>query len=801
MATNLSKLLPFCLYLCFQILYTSILGQEEKIDSIFHVYLKANSDTAKVKALFEMGNYLDNSDPDSALLLYEQSRKLMEKNYKADTTKASFYAKALNHKGIVYLNFGKYQQMKDTCQLALEIASIFNDKKTISHSHNLIGLAHFYQGQYSPALENFQKSLKIKEETGDRRGMSNSYTNMGLIFDDQGNYPKAIEYYMKSLEIKEETGDKKGLTSSYTNIGVIFKKQGNYEKALEYFNKVLVLGQELKNKRIIGNAYTNIGVIYREKGELNTSIEYLQKSITIYNSINDLKGMGINYSNMGVIYMDLKQYNRARVYFLKSLDIKKQLNDQKGIAISLNSIAWLNNETKKYDDAIENANLAFNIAKEIGALPEQLRAVELLTASYKSKKDFEKAFAYQEEYIVLQDSIHTSEKSKAIIELEARYQTEKKEEEIIKQQLLLDKQKVEIDHQQNKAFAEKIVRDFLIGIVVLALIALFFIFKSYRLKKKANNIISQKNDELEQANTEILMQRAEIEAQRDMVVDQKKEIERVHEELTGSIRYAQQIQMALLPSKNKLIDIFDDHFVFFKPRDIVSGDFYWATQVEDKSVFCIADCTGHGVPGAFMSMLGISLLNQIVQTEKVVNPVLILERMRNYIIHILQQEKDQSYSKDGMDVAVCVYDKNNNKIQYSGANVPLFIISENGHSDISNIPEPETEKTEKMGRQFQITEIKPDKMPIGIFERLDPFTGHEITIKPGTCLYLVSDGITDQFGGDDNKRFTTKRLRELLLQCAGFPLQEQRVIIEKAYLIWKKTYEQLDDATIVGVKL
>ncbi len=282
--------------------------------------------------------------------------------------------------------------------------------------------------------------------------------------------------------------------------------------------------------------------------------------------------------------------------------------------------------------------------------------------------------------------------------------------------------------------------------------------------------VRERTRDLEKANREIEAQRDLAEAQRDQIALQKKEI-------TDSILYAERIQRSMLPREEKIRTLFHDVFILFKPRDIVSGDFYWSAEVDDKVIVAAADCTGHGVPGAFMSMLGIAFLNEVVRENGVLRADAILNELRNHVIEALQQKGEPGESKDGMDVALCVIDRKEKILHFAGANNPLYYI-----------------------REGELTEIKGDKMPVAIHVRMDPFTNHTLEIRPGDAFYIFSDGYADQFGGPRGKKFKYKALKELLVTIHAKPMQEQKSILDDTFEKWKGDMEQIDDVVIVGFK-
>ncbi|HBS88763.1 MAG: hypothetical protein A2W91_04185 [Bacteroidetes bacterium GWF2_38_335] len=336
-------------------------------------------------------------------------------------------------------------------------------------------------------------------------------------------------------------------------------------------------------------------------------------------------------------------------------------------------------------------------------------------------------------------------------------------------------------------------------IYVISLILLVIVvirIYSYRLKQeniKLERIVKERTFEIEQQKEEITAQRDEIEDQHKILSVQKDELEEIHGELTDSINYAKRIQNAILPSEEILKTGFPDFFIVYKPRDVVSGDFYWAVQLGDKTIVVVADCTGHGVPGAFMSMLGTAFLNEIIANANITSPAEIMNRLRNEVIKALKQNNiDRTQMKDGMDMVMICFDRSTMTVEFAGANNPLYVF---------NAPGQESD-------EFGLMEIKGDKMPIAIYDKMDSFVNHSIKVQPGTCIYMQTDGYADQFGGEAGKKYKYKPLKQMLSQIHEKPMDEQKIIIENAYNEWvgldgksNRKYAQVDDITLVGIRI
>ncbi|MBI4645482.1 MAG: SpoIIE family protein phosphatase [Bacteroidia bacterium] len=358
------------------------------------------------------------------------------------------------------------------------------------------------------------------------------------------------------------------------------------------------------------------------------------------------------------------------------------------------------------------------------------------------------------------------------------------------------------------------------GVYILFLVAGFWLLVKWRerklkrekeiLEKKvdvATAEIREKNVVLNQQNEEIRTQKDEITTQRDLVTKQKEHIEEIHKDLTDSIHYAQRIQSAVLPSKEYTDTLLSDYFILFKPRDIVSGDFYWL-QIRKQWLFItVSDCTGHGVPGAFMSMLGVSFLNEIVAREDISTASGVLNELRNYVIKSLQQSGKDTEQKDGMDISFIALNLETSVLQYAGANNPLYIIKPDPQGHINKGSEQRDSTSHDSGDLAgrSLIEIKGDKMPVAIHPSMTPFVNHEIKVNTGDSLYLCTDGYEDQFGGPKGKKFMSKRLKQLIIDNCQLTMAEQKEIFNKTIESWINGYEtryvQTDDITVLGIRI
>jgi serine phosphatase RsbU (regulator of sigma subunit) len=312
-----------------------------------------------------------------------------------------------------------------------------------------------------------------------------------------------------------------------------------------------------------------------------------------------------------------------------------------------------------------------------------------------------------------------------------------------------------------------------IAFIVLSLLAIY---------KKRVDSLKKRQKELEET----------VKKRTEEVVQQKEIVEAMHHEVSQSIDYATRLQRSILPKEDALAKYISDFFVLFKPKDKVSGDFYWWAHVEDHTIITAADCTGHGVPGAFMSMMGTSFLREIVQKEYITHTGVILRKLRREVIKALNQKGESGEQKDGMDMAIISIDHQTNTVLFSGAQNPLYIITNNkrkleGYNSLEDFD--------------GFYELKGDKMPIAIYDRMEKFTTYELQLQKGDQLYMFSDGFVDQFGGPKGKKFKSKPFKKLIYEISSKPMKEQRELLNTAYENWKGKLEQIDDVVVLGVKI
>ena len=664
------------------------------------------------------------------------------------------------------------------------------NKKEVSNNLSNIGLAFFKLSVFDSALIYNNKALKLRREVENHKGAANILINNGTIYYYQGNFEKSIQYFLEAVKAFEIIYDSVGMSNSLNNIGAIYVEIEEFEKAIPYFNKSIKIDKEIDENSDLSYGYGNIANVHLKLKDYNKALEYFNLTIEVAKKHNNTTNLSESYNGIGNSYKELGETKKAIKYYMLANKINSELNNKYALAINYISLCELYLQIPQSNDkAIFYANNALNIAKEIGAMSTQVKAYDVLYRAFKTENDYKKALYYHELFTQLNDSIFNSEKYEAIAEMQTRYETEKKEKQIIQQLAELKTIQLETEKEKAEKERQKLQRNMFIIAFGLMIILVAIILRSYRHKKMANILLTQQKHKIAEANEELNQQNEEITVQRDELEDQKNIVEKVNQKISHSIDYAKRIQQSVLPDQAVLTKYLADHFVLFEPKDKVSGDFYWWSYINNHTIITAVDCTGHGVPGAFMSMLGGSFLRDIVQKEGITNTGEILQKLRNEVIKALKQKGEIGEQKDGMEMAIISIHHETNVMQFSGANNPVYIIPNNAR------------KIEGFEDLDGLYELKPDKMPISIYHKMSNFTTNEIQLEKGDQLYLFSDGYADQFGRLTGKRFNYQSFKKVLLKNKNRPMIEQKEFLKKTFDDWKGNTEQIDDVVVVGVKI
>lgn len=711
----MSKIFAFISFILFAF---SVNSQTSKQDSLLNLYKKTNEDTSKVKLLIQIGNSVYDIYPDSVFDYYNQATALAKKIMKSKNEKIKETGNYLYSFCLYEIGFAESMRMNYN-----KSEKFFN--KALEYSNHLL---------------KHTESNTIKFSVNEL--IADIYSGIATVYLDKGYYSIALNNYLKAQEIRNVLISAGKISESetagqYYRIGLVHYYLKNYSKSLDYYEMSLNICIEFNNLEGIAKCNNNIGIIKLKQNNIDIALEYFNKTLdfALENKSPIIEAQA--YDNLANCYIKKKDYSKAELYFAKAMIIAQKHENKQGEIFIMLGLAELCNVMHKYDKSLDYCLKAVDISKEIGSLSLEKAAYSQSYKVYENKGNFIQALNYHKKFKVLEDSIFNKEKNKQIEDAEAKYQANKKQKEIDQQILELAKRDAQIKKKRNQNYMFAIA-------VFMLLVIIIFIYISLKQKQKTSKFIKSQN-----------------------------------KKITDSIEYAKKIQTAALPAEKYLEDIFKSHFVLYKPLQIVSGDFYWAVKKDKYSILAAADCTGHGVPGAFVSMLGISLLNELSLNSDITRPDKILEEMRFILKKSFSQTGDFEEQKDGIDLSLCVIDSNTNILYFSGANNPAYLM-----------------------RSGKITELEPVMNPVGIYPKEIPFKMQEIKLQKDDIIYLFTDGYADQFGGQSHKpiKFTIAAFKNLLIENYQKPLNEQKNILEKQFLDWQNDHDQIDDVLVFAVK-
>ena len=724
---------------------------------------KSSGLSDSVSNYIEVIKGLTSSNPDSSLIYADRLEDFVSlRNFKIESGEKS---RLYFFTGLANYNKNNYSKTRYLIEKSLNLGHIDTLE---GHRYFYLALSHKKAGNYSQSAELFMKSTRYFEDSKNYRGKIGVLINLSNVFAKTKQYPNALKYLNEALNLAEKYNTPNINRNIYNGMGNVFMEMADYNMALDQFNAAYNAAKTQNNLK--GQFYTliNISVVKRKIGDYHESLGHLQEALLMLDSLNNIEFKGNIFYELGDFFSELKNKKEAEFY----------LKQAKEIADSTNNLPDIKKIYKSYQVLYEN----------IG--------------------NYSKSLAYYKLHEQLKDELISRENTLKVTQLNSEFKLDRKEREL----KLLEKQK-ELKEAKILAHEAEMEKDqifiyLLLGLGTLLLVLVVAFAANNIMRYKRNEVLKEKNielqdkqneiavknielnkvnSELEGSNNALIHKNSEIESQKEELKIQRDLINKTHEvlklrnrDVTDSIHYAQKIQQAMLNSSFLIEGAGLEYFTFYRPRDIVSGDFYWSNVIGDNLIIAIGDCTGHGVPGAFMSCLGISLLNEIVFGRKIIEPHTMLEELRNSVIQLIATDKSTDLQiGDGMDMAVVVINTKTNKMQFSGAM--------NGFSLVSG------------GELF---EVKGDKSPIG--QHIIPnhtYTMSEHQLKSGDHLYMSTDGYKDQFGGPKGKKLGKRRLNEKLLDISSFSIPVQNSEIISFYKNWKNHEEQIDDVCLFGIKI
>lgn len=710
-----------------------LLAQSSELDSLIGVFENNKEhDTARAQAAILYTNYTYQSDLQGSVNLLDEQIKRTKKSH------AVWAGKAAHAKAKFYQRKSKFGLSFKAVQEALEYFEQANFKSGIAHAYNVKANIYIDMGEYDKALEFYLKSLVIFEEIENLNGQAIALSGLGDINQLTGRPLASIDYYKKAIAIDSAQNYLPGIASSMVNMGAAYHRLKDFDQANYYYARAGAIHKEIGNLEAYANTMNNLGLLLMDQEDDQGAIAFYMLSLRLSDSLNETEGMSTTYRNLGAA-----EYNQGN-----------------------------------YDKAIEYCLKAKFLAETDSIIDGQFEACECLRDVYQAKGNYKLAYDYAMITKSLEDSLHNVSSMRDITQREMKYGFDK----VLLTDSLAHQEEIRIQKAEKRASDAKkdaeiqknrwIIIASIIGLLLVMFYAVI-LWRSNKARQRANKLIRE--------------QKEEVELQKDIVEEKNKEI-------IDSINYAKRLQVAILPPTKLVKEWLPESFVLYKPKDIVAGDFYWMESMNGWTYFAAADCTGHGVPGAMVSVICSNALSKALVEEGNMKPSDLLDRARELVIDRFGRSEEDI--KDGMDISLCALNWETKEMMWAGANNPLWII----RPGIERLEESIGSKVETIG-QHTFIEIKADKQPIGNHRGAKPFTNHLVQLNEGDTIYIFSDGFPDQFGGERGKKYKSTQFKRFILSVQDKAMQDQRTSLDHEFEDWRGQVEQLDDVCVIGVRL
>lgn len=645
------------------------------------------------------------------------------------------------------------ERAMDYAKRAFDIALGINDNVAVAQAVSSYAAVQNYLGNYNKTISISRKALDLLQ--GDTiRFSQNSYrvnmqyggafTSLGMAYDYKSDQPNAIRYHLMSRDAYLSAGYEPGVAVSHNNMGISYLYMDDLEKSEEHFQEAIKIYLSRGDSILAYQARMNLGIIDYFNGKIEEAIITFKECALVMQLTGNLRSLSNCYGNIGECYLELSEFDSSKKYLGLTIEKDIELNDPEAKSNSYRMMGKFYEFQEDYNNARIFYQKALQESESINQLSGISQAYMKLGRIEEKDGNFKKALEYYRIHLTYHDSLIQDNNSRLMGKIEAQHEYNKK----IELEKADNEKKVQLESENRKK--QSIIIYFSIGLIVVILFFVYMVIKSLRLAKRQKVLADQAKEEIEEKNTELL----------------------------DSIRYAKRIQLALLKEDDEDLRSLPGHFILFEPKDIVSGDFYWTWRKDDYWYVAVGDCTGHGVPGALLTMLGTAYLNEICAIDKVLSPAEILDQLKAKVTLELGQTGLKGSSKDGMDMSLIRMNLVTKEVIWAGANNPVYYIAND-----------------------QLNEIKADKQPIGYSDQIKSFTDHQLQITPGDSIYLFSDGFADQFGGPNGKKYKYSRLKELLFNSDRDEPTKQKSKLLAEFDAWKGDYEQLDDVCIIGVRI
>lgn len=690
---------------------------------------------------------------------------------------AEFYS---SDQRTIHLCDGYLKEAEDIAvksQLPLLLGHTLNKIGTFYRSCSQLGKSRFYHS----------RALECAKEINDSMLMVLAYNGLGVVYRRVDNYALAVENHMAALRLAERLGHNHSVSVACNSLGNILSANGSYDEAIGYFRRGLELSRAENNR--LGEAINlnNIGECFELMGEKDRAADLYAQSLQANRDINNRQGISINYTCLGRLALNEGNVSAAYEYFMSAYDINKQLPDIHYTATGYVSLAQVNFAMGRIDEARRFAQKAITLADSIGSVIHCQQAYEILSDCALKNGQYREAYGYTHEASRYRDSMLNIRSVQALATLRSFYETEKQEQE-----LAILRQEQYIYTKQSQEMRLRLIA--LLAIVCLLIVISIWIARLYVSNKERGKFIAKQLEEAELTNVMLSAQKAEITSQKDDIIAQKETIAKQNanlrsayhtielyvQNITDSLQYAERMQRSMLPSMDFVRSTFADTMLVNKPKDIVSGDFFFLSPTTNGHLlFAVADCTGHGVPGAFMSIIGMNLLNAAVQ-RNMYQPAQVLTFLHQELSKSLSRSEHDSILFDSMDIAVCCYDPTTHELSYAGALISAFIVSDGVGTVLKH-------NTFSLGSNIRNTPVT--------------FRSEHITLKPGDWIYLSSDGFADQIGGNKMRKYHRTNFNQLLERVSALGGEQQQQTLVNEFNQWRDGRSQIDDVLVWGIKI
>lgn len=655
--------------------------------------------------------------------------------------------------GDIYLGLHRYDSARYCVNRVIEYGISFNDKNRTALGYSLLSVICRFESKLDSALIYIDKSLTISRELRDSYRLSSVFGTKGELYRMQNDNEKALMYFDSASVYAEAIKNKNQLAYIYGNMGSVYRVLNEHDRALRYYLSALSIAKEVNNKTLMASNLSTIGEVYRKLNRDDTALIYLQEALEITLATKDLNRQGFIYVAIGEIYRDSGLYEKSLDYLRKGDSAATRTSYENLKAMTWTAMARTYYSMKRNSEAETYALKGYDAALRTGIPNNIQESAKILHEVYESTGDDKKALEFYKVFVQARDSVNNESSVRRFAQVE--YQAKE------------NRLKAENAEQLAQAKAEELIKEeqlrknrtiLLIALsgIVLMIVLLVVIVRSLRQTKRARLLIEKQKEIVEKAK---------------LLVDEK------NKSIQDSITYARHLQEAIIPDEASIRESFPALLMLYLPKDIVAGDFVWYEKTQAYTFLAVADCTGHGVPGALVSVVCSNALNRCVNEFQLSDPGEILNQARVLVMETFR--KSHQDVQDGMDISLAVFDNiNRKKILWAGAHNPLIIV-----------------------RNQEMRVYNADRQPVGKWENEKPFTTHEIIAESGDRIFLYTDGYADQFGGKEGKKLKEKKLRSLILESSVRTVEEQKLILRSYFDEWMGAHEQVDDVTILAVEV